>query len=252
MLWMFTRNLDIRSYDVFCRLDQGRLASVPFAFYQWVVDRHARTVNQPFTLWVVSDAKKRVHPTLKRLQRDLGAKVFQDMDNTTNPWLGDFAFVQAASYVVVSTSTFSWWSAFLSHANIIYTPLLPLPTLLPWCKLLPEDPRYVFHDFYADETFNTSGPAKARCQLYERCRKQKTCVALGRLVSQYYPASRFAFGSGCLLVVNGLSFSVWARVSLWYGECKHVMRVHAAVAAREKYPGSSVVVYVAQDSARGA
>ena len=168
-----------------------RLASVPFAFYEWAVEEHRKEVQQNFTVWVVADPNEiklhGQHPTLKLIIAKLGAKLFKGMYDAPEPSLGDFSWLRSALFLVTSISTFSWWAAYLSDAQKVYVPMLPMPSLAPWCDLMLNDTRYVVRDWYARETFQAGNAARARCWEYEQCNERKTCPPLGQLVFRYYP-----------------------------------------------------------------
>jgi hypothetical protein len=69
--------------------------------------------------WIVSDLV--THPHIEILKEKYGCKV-QNM----SPESG-FLFLTNAKKIIMSQSTFSWWSAFLSKAEIIYFPTIADP-----------------------------------------------------------------------------------------------------------------------------
>ncbi|CAE7244018.1 rabl3 [Symbiodinium natans] len=130
----------------------GRLSAPPFSFFAWAAAAHRRAVSHG-KLWVVADPSLRTHPTVTRLVKELGAELFKGMDQVPKQaWLGDFVWLRAAAHVAISPSTFAWWAAFLSEATTVYVPVLPGQVPMPWCPLLPEDPRYVFFDVWNNES----------------------------------------------------------------------------------------------------
>ena len=190
-----------------------RLGSVPFTFYEWAVEEHRKEVQQNFTTWVVTDPWELHlhgrHPTLKLIIAKFGAKIFKGMHGAPEAWLGDFSWLRSASFLVTSISTFSWWAAYLSNAKKVYMPMLPMPSLAPWCDLMLNDTRYVVRDWYASETFQAGEAARARCREYEQCNEQKTCPPLGQLVFRYYPevAAKLKEGSKDLALLRDTNTS---------------------------------------------
>ena len=172
------------------------LYAPPPAFYDAAIEAHlARWPSA--TVWVACMPCDRGHPTLVAIAarwqsrlRFLTAhgtlKICDRVPSCKVPPILDFLWMQAARHVVLSPSTFGWWSAFLSErAATIHYPVLPTfspwgPTM--WCHLLPEDDaRYVFHDPWGRARWHggsrTGHGARRRCDVYMRaCLQAHACA----------------------------------------------------------------------------
>lgn len=180
--------LHYRGYsgDAIFERKTGRILNPPFAFYKWALEHYLQTVPVRGKIWIVTEPRQRRHPTVMRLQKELGAEVYQEMDRLGKEgWLGDFAFVRLASYVAIAPSTFSWWAAFLGDTSTVYFPIPFGRVPLPWCLLLPSDPRYVFYDVWNNESFSNQSAAKARCGELDQEQPIKTVAS--KLVFGFYP-----------------------------------------------------------------
>lgn len=180
--------LHYRGYsgDAIFERKTGRILNPPFAFYKWALEHYLQTVPVRGKIWIVTEPRQRRHPTVMRLQKELGAEVYQEMDRLGKEgWLGDFAFVRLASYLAIAPSTFSWWAAFLGDASTVYFPIPFGRVPLPWCLLLPSDPRYVFYDVWNNESFSNQSAAKARCGELDQEQPIKTVAS--KLVFGFYP-----------------------------------------------------------------
>lgn len=103
-------------------------------------------------------------------------------------WLGDFAFMRAASHIAISPGTFAWWGAFLGQAARVYFPIPPGPAVLPWCHLFPKlmDGTYLFYDAWNKESFHSASEAAARCGALQG-KQNPTRLAPMQLVERLYP-----------------------------------------------------------------
>ena len=90
---------------------------------------------------------------MKRLVADLNGTVFTANDASPNPVMADFEAIRAdAKAIAISPSTFAWWAVYLGGAKRIHFPIMPAPTLLPWCKLVVAgDARYRYDDWWRGE-----------------------------------------------------------------------------------------------------
>ncbi|CAK9065580.1 unnamed protein product [Durusdinium trenchii] len=163
------------------------LSGVPFAFFEHAVLQHQQEYPAA-SVWVMADPSMRTHPTVKRLEKELKALVFTAMDQAKkDAWLADWVWLREAKHLAMSPSTFVWWAAFLGEAERIYVPILPGLIGLPWCKLLPEDPRFRFYDIWTNTSYNEASVAKSHCQKYTQC-KEGCPVKEQRLrVAELYP-----------------------------------------------------------------
>jgi len=103
-------------------------------------------------------------------------------------WLGDFAFMRAASHIAISPGTFAWWGAFLGQAARVYMPIIPGEAVLPWCHLFPKlmDGTYLFYDAWNKEFFHSASEAAARCGALQG-KQNPTRLAPMQLVERLYP-----------------------------------------------------------------
>ncbi|CAE7220122.1 rabl3 [Symbiodinium sp. CCMP2592] len=167
----------------------GRLSAPPFAFFQWAAEMHRR-VEPDGKLWVLADPSLRPHPTVVRLVEELKAEIFIGMDQVPKQaWLGDFVWLRAATKVAISPSTFAWWAAFLGEASKVFVPLLPGQVPMPWCMLFPEDPRYLFYDFWNNESWSEAVPARQRCRDFAKCTEGRCPLKASpeELAKRFYP-----------------------------------------------------------------
>ena len=98
------------------------------------------------TLWVACHCAAN-HPTVAALAARYGARVAPMMDYWHE--MGDWLFLRAATRLVMSQSTFSWWAAYLGDAREVHYPLVGdwWAGKQPRHQLWPDDDaRYVFHD----------------------------------------------------------------------------------------------------------
>eukprot|EP00435_Cladocopium_sp_Y103_P059283 s266_g21.t1 len=173
------------SVDIFER-PTGRIYNPPFAFYKWALEHYLQNVPGPGKIWIVTEPRQRRHPTVMRLQKELGAEVYQEADRLGKEgWLGDFAFMRLASYLAIAPSTFSWWAAFIGDASTVYFPIPFGVVPLPWCKLFPSDTRYVFYDVWNNESLTNQSDAEARCA--ELDHEPPIKAVASKLVFGFYP-----------------------------------------------------------------
>jgi hypothetical protein len=168
------------------------LYATPIAFYHSVIAMH-RLRFPNGRIWIVSQACDREHPTVKSLRANWPVEFLAahnracNSASSCNPAILDFMWMQAARHLVLTPSTFGWWSAFLSNrAATIYFPIYP--AFSPWgahmwCHMIPEDdPRYVFYDMWTNSTWHGGGysgrAARRRCDVYVRaCLQAHVCAA---------------------------------------------------------------------------
>eukprot|EP00439_Symbiodinium_sp_Y106_P071715 s13_g12.t4 len=149
-----------------------------------------RLIEPDGKLWVLADPSLRPHPTVLRLVEELKAEIFIGMDQVPKQaWLGDFVWLRAATKVAISPSTFAWWAAFLGEASKVFVPLLPGQVPMPWCMLFPEDPRYVFYDFWNNESWSEAVPARQRCRGFAKCTEGRCPLKASpeELAKRFYP-----------------------------------------------------------------
>jgi len=163
------------------------LYAPPSAFYDAAIEIHLESHGDAI-IWIVCLSHDRNHPTvlallarwklrLRFLTKHGELEICGREPSCKVPAILDFLWMQEARHIVLSPSTFGWWSAFLSErATTIHYPVLPQfspwgPTM--WCHLIPEDDeRYIFHDPWALETWRGGGQtgqsARRRCDVYMR------------------------------------------------------------------------------------
>jgi hypothetical protein len=135
------------------RMGLDRIPSAPFSFFKYITDEH-RSEHPLGIVWLVLEQKAQLHPIVKRLVNEVGATLFHGCLQATDSALCDFRFMTAASTLVLSPSTFSWWAAYLGSSKVHF-PVLPGPIgrfglgyygpSLPWCSLVNNDPRWEYH-----------------------------------------------------------------------------------------------------------
>ena len=162
------------------------LYAPPVVFFDSVIAMHASRFPHG-RLWLVSQPCDRNHPTVKSLIARWPMHVLTAHDKARNSSaLLDFVWMQAARHLVLSPSTFGWWSAFLSaRAATIHFPLYAAFSAYGanmWCHLVPEDDaRYEFHDVWTSSTWRGGGStgreARRRCDVYVRaCLQAHVCA----------------------------------------------------------------------------
>ena len=176
------------------------LYAPPLAFYEAAIEAHVVRWSSA-RVWIACLPCDRSHPTVAALVaksprswgRDVhfltnhaGASICNRVPSCKVPPILDFLWMQKARHLVLSPSTFGWWSAYLSERAVaIHYPVLPMfspwgPTM--WCHMLPEDDsRYVFHDPWARMQWRggtrSSHGARRRCDVYMRaCLQSHSCA----------------------------------------------------------------------------
>ncbi|CAJ1431469.1 unnamed protein product [Effrenium voratum] len=174
---------------------------VESATFTWKLKHHPRNfaVGASKLDWlleeVLTDPSLRQHPTVQRIQRELGAELFVAMDKVGKQcWLADWLWMKAAKRLAIAPSTFAWWAAFLGQAedgtrqpeiaSEVYLPIMPGEALvpMPWCRLFPDDTRFLplasasepFHDLWKNTSYHEASAAKNICLEYFDC-PQKQC-----------------------------------------------------------------------------
>lgn len=107
---------------------------LPFSYYERIV----RSQNWD-RIHIVSDDPKD-HMVLK-LSKRFDGQIFSEGPQS------DFSRLRSSTNIVLPVSTFSWWAAWLSHAEKIYYPVVGLfdPSIRPDINLLVDDEdRYVY------------------------------------------------------------------------------------------------------------
>ncbi|CAJ1448648.1 unnamed protein product [Effrenium voratum] len=151
-----------------------RLSSPPLDFFRFAVDS-AQVRQKGAKIWVLTDPSLRQHPTVQRIQRELGAELFVAMDKVGKQcWLADWLWMKAAKRLAIAPSTFAWWAAFLGQASEVYLPIMPGEVPMPWCRLFPDDTRFLFHDLWKNTSYHEASAAKNICLEYFDC-PQKQC-----------------------------------------------------------------------------
>jgi hypothetical protein len=100
-----------------------RIPSAPFSFFKNVTDEH-RSEHPLGIVWLVLEQKAQLHPIVKRLVNEVGATPFIGCLQAKDSALCDLRFMTAASTLVLSPSTFSWWAAYLGTGKVHF-PVLP-------------------------------------------------------------------------------------------------------------------------------
>lgn len=178
------------------------LYAPPLEFFDTAITMHLARFGEASRVWLVSQPCDREHPTVKMLRSKWPMRLLVEHDAAVtcksapscSSAVLDFIWLQAARHVVLSPSTFGWWSTFLStRAIAIHFPIYP--AFSPWganmwCHLLPhDDTRYLFHDVWTNSTWQggtdagagtgTEGmEARRRCDVYMRaCLQARICAA---------------------------------------------------------------------------
>jgi hypothetical protein len=146
--------------------------AAPFRFFKKVIDDH-REIHPLGAVWLVLEQKAQAHPIVNRLVSEANAKVFAGCKLSKGNAMCDFRFMMAASTLVLSPSTFSWWAAYLGTGQVHF-PVLPgtIGPNFPWCLLVINDSRWVYYLVFESDPLSwrrLRGTAEGAAEVRSQC-----------------------------------------------------------------------------------
>jgi len=147
----------------------------PFEYYKELLAqrglREAAATGQPYdpqkpggwdNVWIVGEPKVVASNLVRRLTSELHMKKAPGMSanhKDTGP-LMDIWLVKTAKYIIQTYGTFSWISAFLSHAKEIHKPYTTHNWANMWAEegalFVDDEPEYVYHNVEEGRYFLTA------------------------------------------------------------------------------------------------
>jgi hypothetical protein len=137
-------------------LDNGydpndQFVDLPSSYFDRILESIRKRPGGFEKLWIVSRCGMR-HPTAMYLAKKYGAALAPSVSGREDT--SDFLFMQSASTIIMSQSTYAWWAAWLSSAKEVHYPLVgDWWGKKPRHTLFPDEPHYVFHDLVQQRFF---------------------------------------------------------------------------------------------------
>ncbi|CAM9341410.1 unnamed protein product [Discosporangium mesarthrocarpum] len=97
--------------------------------------------GSPCKVWVVGQYADQ-DPVIAKLREKQDIITLNDKDRDM---FQDFCFLTQADHLVMATSTYSWWAAFLGNASQVHFPKQRAPGVTDKKIVVRDDPRYVYH-----------------------------------------------------------------------------------------------------------